>query len=120
MINRKFILLYTISLLTLFVLFSSCAVQSKSSSALMNLRYRLDITLCPGTNFDQLMAAIAENSDTETNNQNYSIRVFFQDFKMRSGSISFTVTNEEAMRDFCRRIQSEGIPVQSFLIQKID
>ena len=86
----------------------------------MNLRYRLDITLCPGTNFDQLMAAIAENSDTETNNQNYSIRVFFQDFKMRSGSISFTVTNEEAMRDFCRRIQSEGIPVQSFLIQKID
>jgi hypothetical protein len=120
MMGRKIILLCICSLLTLLVLFSSCAVQSKSTSALMNARYRLDITLYSGANFNELIAIMTEYSFTKTNNQNYGIEISYQDFRIRSGTISFTVSGEAAMQDFCRRIQSEGIAVQSLSIQKID
>jgi len=82
------------------------------------LHYRLTIAIAPVINYSALSSILSEF--TPTNNRGFILGGTFQDSKFMYRSMSFLFNNEDDLNNFRQRLQSEGIPIQGILIQKLD
>jgi hypothetical protein len=106
------------NVLAVMIFFTSCFAKQKVNDDVPASRYRLTITLAPGTGYSTLNSVLSESKTT--NNLNFRFEGAFQDSKFGYRSISFLFNSEEDLNDFHQRLQSEGIPIQTFSIQKLD
>jgi hypothetical protein len=105
------------SVWTVLIFLSSCFAKQKVNHDFSASRYLLTVTLPPGTTYSALDSFLSEST---TQNLNFKVDGTFQDLKLGSRSMSFLFSNEEDMNDFRKRLQSEGISIQIYSVQKLD
>jgi hypothetical protein len=117
-LNRTLRLLVICNLLAVMIFSTSCFIKQKINDNVPTLHYRLTITMAPVVNYSALSSILFEFMTT--NNQDFILGGIFQDSKFAYRSMSFLFNNEEDLNNFRQRLQSEGIPIQGILVQKLD
>jgi hypothetical protein len=120
MIKNKIVCLWISNVLTCIVLFSSCAVRSKTGAIIGHDRFYVTIMLAPGADQTALNSALSECINSRADSENYQTELSYQGYNQTSRTLSFIGNNLEVMRNLRLCLLAGGVPVQNFLIQKLD
>jgi len=102
------------------VLLSSCTVRAKTGAMIGHDRFYVTITLAPGIDQTALNSALSECINSKADSQNYRTELSFQGYNQTSRTLSFIGNNLKVMQNLRLCLLAGGVPVQNFLIQKLD
>jgi hypothetical protein len=120
MIKNKIVWLWFGNVLTCIVLLSSCAVRAKTEAIIGHDRFYVTIILAPGTDQTALNSALSECMNSKADSENCRTELSFQGYNQTSHTLSFIGNNLAVMQNLRLCLLTEGVPVQNFLIQKLD